>query len=107
MIDKKKALDDFLITEKEYDEMLSEFTLQADDAGQSIENALGEGKVAEAERFAHSLKGVSGNLRLDDCYRIAANMDECLKKGESVSAARLLNDFRKAVDEVRNSVTRP
>ena len=104
MIDKKRALDDFLITETEYDEMLSEFVLQADETARSIERAIGEGKITEAERFAHSLKGVSGNLRLDECCRIATDVDEHLKAGEGASASALLRDLGKAVDEVRRSI---
>ena len=104
MIDKKKALDDFLISEKEYDEMLAEFAVQADETISSIGNAIGQGKIEEAERFAHSLKGVSGNLRLDDCYLIASAIDACLKKGPPESVDRLLSDLKKAVDEVRHSI---
>jgi HPt (histidine-containing phosphotransfer) domain-containing protein len=104
MIDKKKALDDFLITEKEYDEMLAEFAVQAEETVKSIEKTVEEGNLPHAERFAHSLKGVSGNLRLDNCYRIATTVDECLKKGESVSVSPLLDDLRKAVAEVRDSI---
>jgi HPt (histidine-containing phosphotransfer) domain-containing protein len=104
MIDKKRALDDFLISEREYDEMLSEFVSQANDTISAIERTVGEGKVPEAERFAHSIKGVSGNLRLDECYRIATAVDECLKKGEAATASSLLNDLKKAVDEVRRSI---
>jgi HPt (histidine-containing phosphotransfer) domain-containing protein len=104
MIDKKRALDDFLITEKEYDEMLAEFVVQADQAMGSIETAVRAGKVTEAERFAHSLKGVSGNLRLDECYRIATIVDDCLKKGESAAASPHLENFKTAIAEVRNSI---
>lgn len=104
MIDKKKALDDFLISEAEYDEMLAEFAAQADETIIAIEHALGEGRADEAERFSHSLKGVSGNLRLDDCYRIASAIDACLKKGPPVSVGPLLGDLKKAVDEVRHSI---
>jgi histidine phosphotransfer protein HptB len=104
MIDKKKALDDFLISEKEYDEMLAEFAAQADETISAIGNAIGKGKIEEAEHFAHSLKGVSGNLRLDGCYLIASTIDTCLKKGSPESVDRLLSDLKKAVDEVRHSI---
>ena len=104
MINKQKALDDFQISEKELDEMLSEFVVQADDTINAIEKKLGEGKVHEAERCAHSLKGVSGNLRLDECFRIATILDDYLKKNESAPAVRILGELKKAVEEVRGSI---
>ena len=104
MIDKKKALDDFQITEKDFDEMLVEFVTQADENIRSMEKALLEGKVQEAERFAHSLKGVAGNMRLDNCFLVATKVDAVLKMGPPVSVETLLGDLKKAVDEVRLSI---
>jgi two-component system, sensor histidine kinase and response regulator len=104
MIDKKKALDDFQITEKDYDEMLVEFIAQADDSIIRIEATLREGAIVEAERFAHSLKGVAGNLRLEACYLVASEIDAVLKKGPPVFIDQLLSDLRKTIDEIRASI---
>lgn len=104
MINKKKALDDFQITEQEYDEMLVEFIAQADEKISGIEGLLCEGKVQEAERHAHALKGVAGNLRLDACYSIASTIDGALKNSPPLPIETHLVDLRKAVDEVRLSI---
>jgi HPt (histidine-containing phosphotransfer) domain-containing protein len=104
MIDKKRALDDFQITEKDFDEMLVEFVTQADETIINLKKELSEGNIETAERFAHSLKGVAGNMRLDNCYRVASDVDAALKLGPPVSIEALLVDLKKAVDEVRSSI---
>jgi HPt (histidine-containing phosphotransfer) domain-containing protein len=104
MIDKTRALNDFQITEKDFDEMLVEFVTQANDNIRNLKKELFEGNVEAAERFAHSLKGVAGNMRLDNCYRVASDVDAALKKGPPVSIDPLLDDLEKAVDEVRSSI---
>jgi HPt (histidine-containing phosphotransfer) domain-containing protein len=105
MVDKQKALDDFQITEKEYDEMLVEFVAQADEKISRITLELAAGKVHEAAFHAHSLKGVAGNLRLDDCYSAASKADAFLKNAASVPGDLNLADLKNAVDEGRKSIT--
>jgi HPt (histidine-containing phosphotransfer) domain-containing protein len=104
MINKQKALDDFQISEKEYDELLVEFVSQADDKIISIKQCLSDGKVLEAEHHTHSLKGVAGNLRLDDCYRIASTIDDVLKKNQQVSIDQYILELKHSIDEVRSSI---
>jgi HPt (histidine-containing phosphotransfer) domain-containing protein len=104
MIDKKKALDDFQITEKEYDELLVEFVAQADEKIIGIEASLREGNLQEAAQLAHSLKGVSGNMRLDDCYRFSSAIDGALKNIPPLPIDASLSDLKSAVDEVRKSI---
>jgi HPt (histidine-containing phosphotransfer) domain-containing protein len=104
MINKQKALDDFQISEKEYDELLVEFVSQADNKIICIKQCLSEGKVLEAERHTHSLKGVSGNLRLDDCYRIVSTIDEVLKKNQQVPVDHYIQELEHSIDDVRSSI---
>jgi HPt (histidine-containing phosphotransfer) domain-containing protein len=104
MIDKKKALDDFQISEKEYDELLVEFTAQAEEKIVGMEQCLRDGKVEEAQHHAHSLKGVAGNLRLDDCYRIVMAIDGALKKKPPFPIDESLLELKEAIDEVRKSI---
>jgi HPt (histidine-containing phosphotransfer) domain-containing protein len=104
MIDKQKALDIFHITLEEYDEMLVEFVTQADEKITEIEKLIKEGKGVDAERQTHSLKGVSGNLRLDDCYLAASQIDAALKNEQSISSNPDLTDLKRAIDEIRASV---
>jgi HPt (histidine-containing phosphotransfer) domain-containing protein len=105
MINKQKALDDFQITEKEYDELLGEFIIQADDKIVGIRQCISTGNMVEAEYHAHSLKGVAGNLRLETCYRITSLIDDVLKKNHSVGIDDLLLELVKSIDEVRSSIT--
>ncbi len=104
MLNKKRALDDFQITEEMYDEMLVEFVQQTKETIVAIEQTMQRGAVQEAERCAHSLKGVAGNLRLDDCYTIAAALDGALKKDPPEPIDGYLVALKKALDEIRASV---
>lgn len=45
---------------------------------------------------AHTLKGVSGNLSLDQLYKVSAAMSEALKEGEYQAAESMLPDVTAA-----------
>jgi HPt (histidine-containing phosphotransfer) domain-containing protein len=104
MIDKSRALQDFGITVDILDEMLKEFVVQAEDNGRVIENLVGGGDFAAAARVAHSLKGVSGNMRLDNCYKTAVALETSVKAGDAFACASHLATLRADIEEIRKSV---
>jgi PAS domain S-box-containing protein len=61
--------------------MLEHF--RADTSGDllAIDRAIAAGDFAEAERQAHKLKGVAGNIGAMDVYRLASALDAELKQG--------------------------
>jgi two-component system, sensor histidine kinase and response regulator len=101
MLDKSKAMNDFQITEQLYDELLTDFVAQADEKIKAIESAVKKGGMKEAADIAHSLKGVAGNLRLDDCYTIARSIEVALKGKERATVEGEISNLKKAVDEIR------
>jgi HPt (histidine-containing phosphotransfer) domain-containing protein len=106
MLDKAKALDDFQITEEVYDEMLTEFVAQAAEKAEAIESAAKKGNVKEAADIAHALKGVGGNLRLDDCYTIARNIELAIKGNAIGTVASEIANLKKALEEIRTAIKR-
>lgn len=105
-LDKSKALADFNISEQEYDELLLEFVQQAEEKIILIENALTAGVISDAAEFAHSLKGVAGNMRLDTCFNIAHGIELNLKNGATKYIDRRISDLRSAIANIRDSIVR-
>ena len=104
MIDKSKALNVFHITEQEYDEMLVEFVAQARAQSSAIGTAIEQGALDKAAVVAHSLKGVSGNLRLDACFNIAKNIEFALKENKTGEIKEILFDLENAIQEIADSI---
>jgi HPt (histidine-containing phosphotransfer) domain-containing protein len=105
MFDKTKALNVFQIAEGEYDELLKEFLVQAGTKIETTESALKNGDIETAAREMHSLKGVAGNMRLDDCYKVVVVLESALRSNDGESAKKCLPSLRTSVDEIRESVT--
>ena len=53
---------------------------------EALESAVQSGDLAEAERMAHTLKGVGANLSLSKLTVISANMEQLIKNGQDHTA---------------------
>jgi signal transduction histidine kinase/HPt (histidine-containing phosphotransfer) domain-containing protein/FixJ family two-component response regulator len=62
--------------EDRYLELLKNFVREQSDACERIEQALAEGKPAEAERAAHTLKGLAGTIGAHALYDAAQQLEE-------------------------------
>lgn len=65
-----------------------------------IQKAVASGAVREAVRFAHTLKGVSGNIGATEVYQCSAALEEVLLRGESEQIPFLLNRLDHKLGEV-------
>ena len=61
----------------------------------ALEAAMASGDAAAAEREAHSLKGVAGNLSFVCLYDLAARVTDALRANDIDSARTLMPDLRK------------
>jgi HPt (histidine-containing phosphotransfer) domain-containing protein len=104
MIDKTRALRDFGISEDVLDEMLKEFIVQADGFAADIEKSTHKNDFDAAVRPAHSLKGVSGNLRLDACYKTAVSLEASVKAHDGPACKRALVELRKNIEDIKISI---
>ncbi|MEQ8504511.1 MAG: response regulator [Rhodospirillales bacterium] len=75
------------------------------DYAASIKRHLDEGDHETAERLAHSLKGVSGNLRANRVFSVVKELDEVLRQDpNSDRIPGLIDDLSQALEEVKSSI---
>ena len=75
-LDLQAGLRRVLGREDRYLELLKNFVREQSDACARIEQALAEGKPAEAERAAHTLKGLAGTIGAHALYDAAQQLEE-------------------------------
>ncbi|MFG1245165.1 response regulator [Xanthobacter flavus] len=72
---------------KLYLSLLRQFVDKEADAAGRIANALNAQAMADAERLAHTVKGVAANVGLAQLSRLAAALEAALKSGTGISSA--------------------
>ncbi|MSS72785.1 MAG: response regulator [Candidatus Latescibacteria bacterium] len=78
-----------------YENLLRKFIAGQADAPARIRQALGEGTSSDAERHAHTLKGVAGTIGATGLQEMAAAVESSIKKGLSIPE---IESCLKAVD---------
>jgi signal transduction histidine kinase/CheY-like chemotaxis protein/HAMP domain-containing protein len=71
--------------EKLYRKLLRDFAEQQGRAAEQIAEALALGDAAVAERLAHTLKGVAGNIGAKDVQAAAGALEKCLRDRTSAA----------------------
>ena len=70
------------------------------DQCESLVAAMGAEDYDEANKAAHALKGVAGNLSFANLFKAATAVNNALSQGEYQAAAELLPDVTDANDKV-------
>ena len=83
---------------EEYLEMLEIFLETGDTDLQRLEAAIVAANAEEAHEAAHSLKGSSGSLGLEDIFALARDIDDLAREGA-------LADIGTAIDQLRLAFT--
>jgi PAS domain S-box-containing protein len=65
-----------------------------------VRAALGESRLADAERQVHTLKGVAGNIGAMELHRAAQELDSALRQGDLGKAGSLLPDIDRELSVV-------
>ncbi len=68
-----------------YLRLLRQFTEGQADAARRITTALAEGRGDEAERIAHTVRGVAGNIGLAGLQEVATTLEDALRHGRDVA----------------------
>ncbi len=68
--------------------LLVEFHQDHHDAAEQLEKALRFGRVEQARRLAHTLKGVAGNLGAQELFRSVSQLETALESGVASDAGR-------------------
>jgi signal transduction histidine kinase/DNA-binding response OmpR family regulator/HPt (histidine-containing phosphotransfer) domain-containing protein len=80
-----------------YRDLLSQFAAKQGDAADQISTALETGDVKLAERVAHTVKGVAGNLGITEVQSVAQKLEKALRDGEA-TVSTLLVEFASVMD---------
>jgi len=80
-----------------YRDLLAQFADRHESTGNRIKEALESGDHSQAERLAHSLKGVAGNLGIDQIFVLAGNLESAIRESHAVTAA-LIDELTSALD---------
>jgi CheY-like chemotaxis protein len=79
-----------------YASLLRKFVAAQQDATERVQQALRGGDLATAERIAHTLRGVAGNLGASDLQDSAAQLEAALRSGALSSEVDLALDHTAA-----------
>jgi signal transduction histidine kinase/DNA-binding response OmpR family regulator/HPt (histidine-containing phosphotransfer) domain-containing protein len=73
-----------------YRDLLGQFAARQGDAAAQISNAVESGDLKLAERLAHTVKGVAGNLGITEVQSVAQRLEKALRDGEGTVSAVLV-----------------
>lgn len=77
----KAIVSDLKIDEKDAKMLLEEFLIDYERTLTMIDSKIEQGDFEELAQLAHSIKGASGNLRINAVYELTAELENCAKKG--------------------------
>ena len=75
-----------------YRDLLGQFAAKQGDAAAQISAALESGDLKLAERIAHTVKGVAGNIGITEVQSAAQKLEKAIREGQD-SVATLLDAF--------------
>jgi CheY-like chemotaxis protein len=87
---------------KLYKKLLIKFRNDYSKSLSEIKTALENGNFNEAERFVHSIKGVTGNIGINKLYKITADFEAIIRKRETGKYKAMLNQYSR---ELNNTLT--
>jgi PAS domain S-box-containing protein len=83
-----------------YDKLLLDFHRDFATSSDQVRVAIGDGRLAEAERLVHTLKGVAGNIGAVELQRAAQELDSALRTGDLAKAQPPLADVERELARV-------
>ncbi len=89
---------------KSYMKLLSKFRDSQSDASREIKEKLDSDDLETAERLAHTLKGVSGNIGATDLQAAALDLETAIKDKNKEAYEGLLSNVSDAMNEVISSI---
>jgi signal transduction histidine kinase/CheY-like chemotaxis protein len=75
-----------------YRDLLAQFSAKEGNAAAQISTALEDGDLKLAERIAHTVKGVAGNIGITEVQSVAQKVEKALRDGDG-TASMLLVEF--------------
>jgi PAS domain S-box-containing protein len=87
-----------------YVKLLKDFYEENRDLEEEIRQSLTEGKIKEAERMVHTLKGTSGNIGATELYNASSRTNSILKKEQKEDYENSLKELKKALSPVLKEI---
>ena len=98
----EEAMERFIDDEELYLTCLLKYV--KDDAFGRLGECIGKREYEKAFEYAHSLKGVSGNLGLKNIYGLICTMVENLRAGNYISIEKQYEEVMNSLELVRKAV---
>jgi HPt (histidine-containing phosphotransfer) domain-containing protein len=89
---------------KLYRELLVEFHRDYSDTADQIREALASGDREQAQRLAHTVKGVSGNIGAEELHERAGELESAIRHGVSDEIETLTNRFSETLSDIIDSL---
>jgi HPt (histidine-containing phosphotransfer) domain-containing protein len=96
-IDVASGLERLAGNKRLYRDLLNQFVAKQESVGKRIAQALKQGDRNQAERLAHSLKGVAGNLGIIAIFHSAGNLEKAIRESQT-GLEGLVKDLASAMD---------
>ena len=90
--------------EKLYRKLLSKFRESNRNVVSEIKSSIDAGDMETAARLAHTVKGVAGNLGIDDLFPAAGELEKAIKQGEAGSIDTLIENFEVLLNVVLDGI---
>ncbi|TAN50024.1 MAG: response regulator, partial [Rhodospirillales bacterium] len=84
--------------------LLKDFVRDYRNVGGELAHMLAQASIKEAERLAHTLKGVAGNLGAASIQELAGRIEKSAGSGRPEAAADDLSQLTEAIDELAKSL---
>ncbi|MDP2247181.1 MAG: response regulator, partial [Nitrosomonadales bacterium] len=101
-IDVKTALKRVAGNQKLYLKLLEQFVASYSDSDEDLISFIREGRQEEAERIAHSVKGVAGNIGAMELAAAAADLEQIIREGGEPNSA--VSFYQKRLRETLNDL---
>ncbi len=88
-----------------YRDLLQKASANQADTARKIKDALDAADLETAQRLAHTVKGVSGNIGAKPLFDAATRLDAALKDQDLSTAMDLINPFSTCLDEVVQGIS--
>ena len=104
-LDKKKISEELGIPEDMYNELLNDFTAQAEDVLSQLEAAIEAKDFQQIMERSHFIKGSAGNLRIQELYTIAKEIECGGKEEKDLGAIRAhVESFKRTFEELKKLI---
>lgn len=103
-INLKAAVTRLSCSEKIIRKMLQNFSEEYEYAADDIQKFIDQGRVQDAQRVVHSIKGISGNLCAEDLFLASQNLETALKDQKTEEIPLLSEEFKEKLTVVISSL---